>query len=68
MVSSNAGDRRKSGELEQKVDLLHQSSTQYHSDENSSRAIPDNVTKSERTKNVRRQFRHQVSAAQSQGI
>ena len=54
--------------ITQKVDLLHQSSTQYHSNENSSRAIPDNVTKSERTKNVRRQSRHQVSAAQSQGI
>lgn len=54
--------------ITQEADLLHQSSAQYHSNESSSRALPGNVTKAERTKNVRRQSRHQVRAAQPQGV
>ena len=54
--------------ITQEADLLHQSSAQYHSNESSSRALPGNVTKTEKTKNVRRQSRHQVNAAQPQGV
>lgn len=51
--------------ITQKADLLYQSSAQYHSKESSPQAIPDNVTKAER---MRRQSRHQASAAQPQGV
>ena len=44
--------------ITQEADLLHQSSA----------ALPGNVTKAERTKNVRRQSRHQVRATQPQGV
>ena len=49
----------------QQADLLHQSSTPYHPSE---RTIPGNITKAGKTKNVRCQFRHQVSAAQPHGV
>ena len=54
--------------ITQKADLSHESNTLYHSNESSFRAIPDNVTNSERTKKMRQQSRYQVSTAQQQGI
>ena len=54
--------------ITQEADLSHETSTLHRSSESSSQAIPDNVTNSERTKNVRRQSRYQVSTAQPQGI
>ena len=55
--------------ITQEADLSYQSKAHYHSNESSSRALPANATKAERTKNVRRQSRHrQVSAAQPQGV
>jgi len=63
-----ATEGRATTSITQKADLLYQSSAQYHSNESSPRAIPSNVTKAERTKNVRRQSRRQASAAQPQGV
>lgn len=54
--------------IRQKADLLYQSVAQYPSNESSPRAIPGNLTKPERTRNLKRQSRHQVSAAQPQGV
>ena len=51
----------------QKADPLHISSTQSCLNK-SSQAIPDNVTKAKRTKDVRCQSHHQASVAQLQGV